>query len=467
MVSADAWIEDLLGRPVVKLDLTPVQADFQNRVILLTGAGGSIGSELARQIASLKPARLVLLDRSESDLYFLHLELGEAHPELHVVPVICDITNQNRLAQLYSQHRPEYVIHAAAYQHVALMDANVLEAVRNNVLGTLFVATMAVRYGAAKFLLVSTDRAIRPSTLVGATQRAAERIIFGLANLHRSGIDFRAVRFGNVLGSRGSVIPLLQRQVATGGPVRVMHPLAQSYFLTSQETAQLVLLAGSLPGIAGAIAMLEMGEPVRILDLAEKFIRLSGKLPGKDIQIVFSGLRPGENLEQARMSAREASLPTSSEKIRIKQTPEISGPELMEKLSQLFAALDVGDADGVLTDLCELVPECISPLRQSQTPPTTTMTRLPAELGGAVTDAAERRRREPSQLAHRPSEPVELRLIDRRNGVACRRKTPRHGGRRRTDIGALIAQPHQSRTRAARVSGSPSRSTRASQETNT
>jgi FlaA1/EpsC-like NDP-sugar epimerase len=460
------WIEALLGRPVVKLDLTPIRADFQNRVILLTGAAGSIGSELARQIASFKPARLLLLDRSESDLYFLHLELGEAHPELSVVPVICDITNQNRLAELYSQHRPEYVIHAAAYQHVALMDANALEAVRNNVLGTLFVATMAVRYGAAKFLLVSADKALRPSTLVGATQRVAERIIFGLANLHRSGIDFRAVRFGNVLASRGSVIPLWHRQVAAGGPIRVTHPLAQRYFMTTQETAQLVLLAGSLPGTDGAIAMLELGEPVRILELAEKFIRLSGKLPGKDIQIVFTGLRPGENLEEERMSTREASLPTSSEQIRIKQTPEISGPELMEKLSQLFAALDVGDTNGVLTDLCELVPECVPPFRQSQTP-STSMTRLPAELGGGVTDSAERVRREQRRLARHPSEPVELRLIDRRNGVACRRKTPRHGGRRRTDFGALITQPHQSRSRAARVSASAVRATRASEETST
>jgi FlaA1/EpsC-like NDP-sugar epimerase len=407
----------------------------------------------------------VLLDQSESDLYFVHLELNEAHPGLDLVPVICDITNQNRLAQVCSQHRPEYVIHAAAYKHAALMDANVLEAVRNNVLGTLFVATMAVRYGAAKFLLVSTDKAIRHSTVLGATKRVAERIIFGLANLHRAGTDFRAVRFGNVLAPRASIIPLFERQLAAGGPIRVTHPLAQRYFMTIPETAQLVLLAGSLPGTAGAIALLELGEPVRILDLAEKFIRLSGKLPGKDIQIAFTGLKPGENLEEERMSAREASLPTSSEKIRIKQTPEISGPELMENLSQLFAALDVGDADGVLTDLCELVPECVLPLRRSQTTPATTMTRLPVEIGGGVTDATERRRTEQRRLANRPSEPVELRLIDRRNGMACRRKTPRHGGRRRTDVGALIVQPHQLRARAARVSVSTSRSARSSQET--
>ncbi|HZB27098.1 MAG TPA: nucleoside-diphosphate sugar epimerase/dehydratase, partial [Gemmatimonadales bacterium] len=291
-------IEDLLGRPPVNLDLTAVRADLHHRVILLTGAAGSIGSELARQIATIGPARLVLLDQSESDLYFIHLELLEAHPGLELVPVICDITNQSRLAQVYAQHRPEYVIHAAAYKHVPLMETNVLEAVRNNVLGTLLVATNAVRYGAAKVLLVSTDKAIRPSSVMGATKRIAERIIFGLPNLHRAGTDFRAVRFGNVLASKGSVIPLFERQLAAGGPITVTHPHVQRYFMTIPEAAQLVLQAGSLPETAGCIAMLEMGEPVRILDLAEKLIRFSGRVPGRDIQIVFTGLRPGEKLTE-------------------------------------------------------------------------------------------------------------------------------------------------------------------------
>jgi FlaA1/EpsC-like NDP-sugar epimerase len=184
-------IEDLLGRAPVNLDLPPVKADLRDRVVLLTGAAGSIGSELARQIASFGPARLVLLDQSESDLYFAHLELQEAHPGLALQPVICDITHAGRLAQVFAQHRPDYVVHAAAYKHVPLMETNVLEAVRNNVLGTLLVATTAVRYGASKVLLVSTDKAIKPSSVMGATKRVAERIIFGLPNLHRSGTDFR------------------------------------------------------------------------------------------------------------------------------------------------------------------------------------------------------------------------------------------------------------------------------------
>jgi FlaA1/EpsC-like NDP-sugar epimerase len=217
-------IEDLLGRPPVNLDLSQVRADLQNRVILLTGAAGSIGSELARQIAPFHPARLILLDQSESDLYFIHLELSESHPQVELVPVICDITSQVGLAQVYAQYRPEYVIHAAAYKQVPLLETNVLEAVRNNVLGTLLVATNAVRYGATRMLLVSTDTAIRPSSVMGATKRVAERIIFGLPNLHRSGTDFRAVRFGNVLASKGSVIPLFERQLAAGGPITVTHP---------------------------------------------------------------------------------------------------------------------------------------------------------------------------------------------------------------------------------------------------
>ena len=432
-------IEDLLGRPPVNLDLTPVRADLQNRVILLTGAAGSIGSELARQIAPFGPARLVLFDQSESDLYFVHLELAEAHPGLDLVPVICDITNGTRLAQVYAQHRPEYVIHAAAYKHVPLMETNVLEAVRNNVLGTLLVATTAVRYGAAKVLLVSTDKAIKPSSVMGATKRVAERIIFGLPNLHRSGTDFRAVRFGNVLASKGSVIPLFERQLAAGGPITVTHPLVQRYFMTIPEAAQLVLQAGSLAETAGAIAMLEMGEPVRILDLAEKLIRFSGRVPGRDIRIVFTGLRPGEKLTEEQISALEATVPTSTEKIRISQTTESAGPELVQRLSRLFAFLDTGDRDGLLATLCELVPECVPPLQQFQSArPSTSNGRAP-EAWLSMVDPGERIWRERRTVNHRSSEPPELRLMDRREGATCRRKTPRIGGRRRTDVGALLA----------------------------
>jgi FlaA1/EpsC-like NDP-sugar epimerase len=434
-------IEDLLGRPPVNLDLSPVQADLRNRVILLTGAAGSIGSELARQIARFGPARLVLLDQAESDLYFVHLELREAYPDLELVPVICDITNQTRLGQVFTQSHPDYVIHAAAYKHVPLMETNVLEAVRNNVLGTLLVATTAVRYGTAKVLLVSTDKAIRPSSVMGATKRIAERIIFGLPNLHRSGTDFRAVRFGNVLASKGSVIPLFERQLEAGGPLTVTHPQVQRYFMTIPEAAQLVLQAGSLPETAGAIAMLEMGEPVRILDLAEKLIRFSGRVPGKDIRIVFTGLRPGEKLTEEQISTLEATVPTSSEKIRISQTDENAGPDLVEKLSRLFAFLDTGDREGLLASLCELVPECVPPLQgfQPVSPPLSRPNGIDVGDWQSVMEPGSTIWRERRRGAVRPPAAPDLQLIDRREGVACRRKTARVGGRRRTDVAALLA----------------------------
>jgi FlaA1/EpsC-like NDP-sugar epimerase len=434
-------LENLLGRSRINLDLAPVAADLRNRVILVTGAAGSIGSELARQIAPFAPSRLVLLDQAESDLYFIYLELSQAHPGLDLVPVICDIANATRLAQVCAQHRPDYVVHAAAYKHVPLMETNVSEAVRNNVLGTLLVATTAVKYGATKVLLVSTDKAVRPSSVMGATKRIAERIIFGLPNLHRSGTDFRAVRLGNVLASKGSVIPLFERQLAAGGPVTVTDPLAKRHFMVISEAAQLVLQAGSLPESGGAITMLDMGEPVRILDLAKKLIRFSGKVPGKDVSIVFTGLRPGETLTQEQTSLSETTVPTSSPKIRINQTTEPAGADLAQGLSRLFAHLDSGDHDGLLRTLCELVPEAVEPLTQKRT--VSDVQREPQFTGrdsGAwqtilnTTKPAWRERR----AGVRWLPPADLHTTERREGLECRRKDVRAGGRRRTDVGVLV-----------------------------
>ena len=435
-------LEDLLGRPRVDLDLTPVAADLRDRVILLTGAAGSIGSELARQIAPFAPSRLVLLDQAESDLYFIHLELSHAHPGLDLVPVICDITNVTRLAQLFAQHRPDYVVHAAAYKHVPLMEANVFEAVRNNVLGTLLVATTAVRYGATKVLLVSTDKAIRPSSVMGATKRIAERIIFGLPNLHRSGTDFRAVRFGNVLSSKGSVIPLFERQLAAGGPITVTHPLAQCHFMAIAEAAQLVLQAGSLPESGGAITMLEMGEPVRIVDLAKKLIQFSGRVPGKDVSIEFTGLRPGEKLTQEQTSPLETAVTTSSPKIRISQTNESADPDLVQGLSRLFAYLDGGDRDGLLTTLCELAPECVEPLAQhrsvSDVRPEPHSNSRDSGAWQTVLNPNQPAWRERRRDGVRWVPPADLHTGERREGLECRRKEARAGGRRRTDLGVLM-----------------------------
>jgi FlaA1/EpsC-like NDP-sugar epimerase len=433
-------VEDLLGRPAMNLHLSPVKSDLHGRVVMLTGAAGSIGSELARQIASFQPARLILLDQSESDLYFTHLELRAAYPAVELVPVICDITHAGRLAQVYDQYRPSYVVHAAGYKHVPLMETNVLEAVRNNVLGTLLVATTAVRFGATKVLLISTDKAIKPSSVMGATKRVAERIIFGLPNLHRSGTDFRAVRFGNVLGSNGSVLPLFERQLAAGGPITVTHPLAERYFTTIPEAAQLVLQAGSLPETAGAIAMIDMGEPVRILELAEKLIRFSGRVPGKDIRIVFTGLRPGEKLSEEQAAALEATVPTSTERIRISQTTETAGPELVQKLSRLLACLDVGDRQGVMETLCELVPECVPPLSESRaTKALAPLTRpIGRDIWEGVLAGGRWGQRERRRAVQRQAPEPDPRPVDRREGVVCRRQTARLGGRRRTDTGMLL-----------------------------
>ena len=431
-------LEDLVGRPPVNLDLGPVAADLRNRVILLTGAAGSIGSELARQIAPFAPSRLVLLDQAESDLYFIHLELSQAHPKLDLVPVICDITNTTRLAQVCAQHRPDYVVHAAAYKHVPLMEANVFEAVRNNVLGTLLVATTAVKYGATKFLLVSTDKAIRPSSVMGATKRIAERIIFGLPNLHRTGTDFRTVRFGNVLASKGSVIPLFERQLAAGGPITVTHPLAQCHFMALREAAQLVLQAGSLPESGGAITMLEMGEPVRILDLAKKLIQFSGRVPGKDVLIAFTGLRPGETLTQEQTSVLETTIPTSSPQIRISQTTESAGPDLVQGLSRLFACLDGGDRDGLLRTMCELVPDCVEPLAQYRSVSDVRMephSRRDSGTWQTLLNTNQPTWRERRRAGARWVPPADLHTGERRDGLECRRKDARAGGRRRTDVG--------------------------------
>jgi hypothetical protein len=234
------------------------------------------------------------------------------------------------------------------------------------------------------------------------------------------------------------VIPLFERQLASGGPITVTHPEVQRYFMTIPEAAQLVLQAGSLGETAGAIAMLEMGEPVRILDLAEKLVRFSGRVPGKDVQIVFTGLRPGEKLTEELISALEATVPTSAEKIRISQTTESAGPELVQNLSRLFAFLESGDRTGLLATLCELVPECVAPLKQHSSAPSTSLPAGAASSWGSVMDPLELPWRERRRTPTRVAEPPDLRLNDRRNGVSCRRKTPRVGGRRQTDAGALL-----------------------------
>ena len=360
----DVQIEDLLGREAIELDMEGPLGDLEGRTVLVTGGAGSIGSELARQVARYAPARLVVLDQAESPLYFVHLELERAHPELEVVAVVADVTDAARMERVFHHWRPDYVFHAAAYKHVPLMEDNAVEAVRNNVLGTLTVAQCAAACAAEKFVLISTDKAVHPSSVMGATKRVAEQLVLGWPQLKASSTDFRAVRFGNVLGSDGSVIPLFKRQLAAGQPLTVTHPEVTRYFMTIPEAVQLVLQAAALPEAEGRISMLEMGEPVRIVDLAENLVRLSGLEPYRDVPIVFTGLRPGEKLHEELMSDGEATVPTQVAKIRIVQSAEPDAETLTTGLDRLGAAVALGSADDALVNVCALVPECVSPLRE-------------------------------------------------------------------------------------------------------
>lgn len=350
-------VEDLLGRKPVYLDLARVEHDLAGQTVLVTGGAGSIGSELARQIAGFSPKRLILLEQAESPLYFVHLELSKNYPGLDLVPIIGDITDENRVDSVFSQYLPDYVFHAAAYKHVPMMESNVGEAITNNVLGTLRVAESAARHGSRKFVLISTDKAVNPSSVMGTTKRLAERIVLGWPTLRSSRTDFRAVRFGNVLGSDGSVVPVFRKQLAVGGPLTVTHPDVRRYFMSVPEAVQLVLQASALPDVAGRIAMLDMGQPIRIVELAEQLIRLSGLVPHRDIHITFTGLRPGEKLDEELTSLTESSIATDVEKIRIVETNEMRGASLELGLQSLFTAVSNGTQASMLRELRRLVPE--------------------------------------------------------------------------------------------------------------
>ena len=295
-------IEDLLGRAPVNLDESVVGASIGSRVVLVTGAGGSIGSELCRQICRFGPARLILVERFENALFEIHRELAQAFPHVPIDPRIADVCDEPRMAQLFEEGKPELVFHAAAHKHVPMMEWNPGEAVKNNVGGTRVVAELADRFSAERFVLISTDKAVNPSSIMGATKRVAEIYLQALSQ--RSSTRFVTVRFGNVLGSAGSVIPIFRAQIAKGGPVTVTHPEMTRYFMTIPEASQLVLQAGAM-GLGGEIYILDMGEPVRIMDLARDLITLSG-LRATDLEIKISGIRPGEKLHEEMITASDS-----------------------------------------------------------------------------------------------------------------------------------------------------------------
>jgi len=340
-------LEDLLGREVVSLDNQALRQSLSGKRVLVTGAAGSIGRELARQIVSYDPDLLIVLDRNENNLFYLEAELREAHPVLNLLAVVGDVLDRKRL------DRPHVVFHAAAYKHVPLMEHNAAEAVKNNVLATRGLAQAALRSGVERFIYVSTDKAVRPTSVMGATKRLGERLVksFGAENTR-----FIAVRFGNVLGSDGSVIPTFRKQIAAGGPVTVTHPEASRYFMTIPEAVQLVLTAGAM-GEGNETFLLQMGQPVRIVDMARNMIELSGLKPDEDVKIVFTGLRPGEKLHEELKNDSEEALPTSNDKIMALTGVEPLGPEEWSQLEVLEERSLEGRADEVLVALGHLVPD--------------------------------------------------------------------------------------------------------------
>mgnify|MGYP000362537741 FL=1 len=351
-------LEDLLGRDPVQLDDTGIHQLLTDQTVLVTGAGGSIGSELCRQIARFAPSKLILFDISEYALYMIEQEFARAFPTLNIVPLIGDVKNARRVDQLMAEHRPAVVFHAAAYKHVPLMeDHNAWEALRNNVLGTQVVATAAQAHGVAKFVMISTDKAVNPTNVMGATKRLAEMACQSMqqhASSGSSGTRFVSVRFGNVLGSSGSVIPKFQQQIEAGGPITVTHPEITRYFMSIPEAAQLVLQAG-LMSEGGEIYVLDMGEPVKIADLARLMIRLSGS-DENDIQIEYTGLRPGEKLYEELLADSESTLPTPHPKLYIARARAAFPDQLHECMAWLMSADDASPAE-VKSRLQAWVPE--------------------------------------------------------------------------------------------------------------
>ena len=348
-------VEDLLGREPVQLDGAGLHTFLNDRPVLVTGAGGSIGSELCRQIAKFKPETLILFEQNEFALYGIEQEFMQAFPTLNIVTVIGDVKNGKRLAQVFQIYRPAVVFHAAAYKHVPLMETlNTWEAVQNNVMGTYQVASAAVEHGVEKFVLISTDKAVNPTNVMGASKRLAELVCQAI-QISSTTTRFVMVRFGNVLGSTGSVIPKFHEQISRGGPVTVTHPEITRYFMSIPEAAQLVLQAG-LMGLGGEIFVLDMGEPVKIADLAKDMIRLSG-YSEDDIEIVYTGLRPGEKLYEELLADDEGTLPTPHAKLRIAKARVVDADWLKRLLHWLGSEM-VPENDAMLrTQLKDWVPE--------------------------------------------------------------------------------------------------------------
>ncbi len=344
-------IEDLLNRDPVRMNMKEIGGYITGKTVLVTGAGGSIGSEICRQVLRMNPTKLILLGRGENSIYEIHRELSDTAPKGVLVPYIMNITNRNGMEQVYRQYHPQVVFHAAAHKHVPLMEAEPEEAVFNNVAGTLNTAELAGQYGVERFVLISTDKAVNPTSVMGATKRVTEKIGQAL-NKKYSNTKYMAVRFGNVLGSRGSVVPLFKKQLAKGGPLTVTHEEMKRYFMTIPEASQLVIEAGSM-GEGGEVFVLDMGEPVKIMDLAKKMISLSGLVLGQDVEIKVTGLRPGEKLFEELMTAEEGTEKTSHKKIA-KAILQDEDPDILYRQIETLRSLK--DENAIIGQLKTMIP---------------------------------------------------------------------------------------------------------------
>ncbi|MEG1616772.1 MAG: nucleoside-diphosphate sugar epimerase/dehydratase [Bacteroidales bacterium] len=356
-------IEDLLNRAVIQTDNSVVAEKHHDRIILVSGAAGSIGSEIVNQVAGYKPQRLILLDQAESPLHDLELKIRSRFPELDLVVFIGDVRNKTRMEELFSTYRPQVVYHAAAYKHVPMMERYPAESIRVNVMGTKIMADLAVKYEARKFVMVSTDKAVNPTNVMGASKRIAEiyvqSLYLSLAHLteaHRKRTRFITTRFGNVLGSNGSVVPLFKDQIAKGGPVTITHKDIIRYFMTIPEACKLVLEAGCM-GKGGEIFVFDMGEPVKIYDLAKRMIHLAGLRPFLDINIIETGLRPGEKLYEELLNDEELTVPTHHEKIMVAKVREYDYPTVCAQIDSLISEACAGNGFEVVRKMKGLVPE--------------------------------------------------------------------------------------------------------------
>jgi len=352
----DVDINDLLGREAVQLDLDLIESFAKGKTILVTGAGGSIGSEMCRQLCNFNPGLLLLLEQAENPLFYIEQELHQKFPAVSMKAIICDIADRTRVNQIFEEYGPQVVIHAAAHKHVPLMELNPGESIKNNVVGTQNVADAAGQYGSTNFVMISTDKAVNPTSIMGSSKRIAEMYVQDLSRTSKT--HFVTVRFGNVLGSDGSVVPIFKKQIAEGGPVTITHPEMKRYFMTIPEASQLVLQAATM-GKGGEIFVLDMGEPVKIVDLARELITLSGFRPGEDIEMMFTGPRPGEKLFEELTVEGEDMQRTSHPKIRIWRNIPMDRDKLRAGINELITVAGTQNYSQIVEKIKELVPEYI------------------------------------------------------------------------------------------------------------